>query len=236
MYLTIWVSPEISPKPETSGSSVSLAILSARGWCFRLWWEWRQIFILHSPCFASCFAHMIFGKHQRDIRLEGRMTPDQSMAADFLGQPRHAEGFLGRYIYIYIYIFSGFPWYAGGFQRYCFYSCIHGNWLGSEKQRQMTAIPSSCRDESLVSPEIGPKKVAAVSLLQCWAHVVDASDYDENGGRFWSFTPTVLPPVLRTWFLESLETLETVPGVLQQPCYWHFVQENARIERHGLGK
>ena len=26
---------------------------------------------------------MIFGKHQRDIRLEGRMTPDQSMAADF---------------------------------------------------------------------------------------------------------------------------------------------------------
>ena len=61
---------------------------------------------------------MIFGKHQRDIRLEGRMTPDQSMAADFLGQPRHAEGFLGRYI------FSGFPWYAGGFQRYCFYSCV----------------------------------------------------------------------------------------------------------------
>ena len=42
---------------------------------------------------------MIFGKHQRHIRLEGRMTPDQSMAADFLGQPRHAEGFLGRYIY-----------------------------------------------------------------------------------------------------------------------------------------
>ena len=61
---------------------------------------------------------MIFGKHQRDIRLEGRMTPDQSMAADFLGQPRHAEGFLGSYI------FSGFPWYAGSFQRYCFYSCV----------------------------------------------------------------------------------------------------------------
>ena len=69
-------------------------------------------------------------------------------------------------------------------------------------------------DESLVSPEIGPKKVAAVSRLQCWAHVVDASNYDENGGRFWSFTPTVLPPVLRTWFLESFETLESVPGVL----------------------
>ena len=49
---------------------------------------------------------MIFGKHQRDIRLQGRMTPDQSMAADFLGQPHHAEGFLGRYI------FSGIPWYA----------------------------------------------------------------------------------------------------------------------------
>ena len=127
MYLKIWVSPEISPKPETSGSSVSLAILSARGWCFRLWWEWRQIFILHSPCFAPCFAHMIFGKHQWDIRLEGRMTPDQSMAADFLGQPRHAAGFLGRYI------FSGIPWYAGGFERYCFYSCVHVNWLGSEK-------------------------------------------------------------------------------------------------------
>ena len=51
---------------------------------------------------------MIFGKHQRHIRLEGRMTPDQSMAADFLGQPRHAEGFLGRYT------FSGISWYAGG--------------------------------------------------------------------------------------------------------------------------
>ena len=62
-----------------------------------------------------CFAHMIFGKHQRHIRLEGRMTPDQSMAADFLGQPRHAEGFLGRYT------FSGIPWYAGRFQRYCFF-------------------------------------------------------------------------------------------------------------------
>jgi len=36
--------------------------------------------------------------------------------------------------------------------------------------------------------------------------------------------------------LETLETLETVPGVLQQPCYWHFVQENAGIEPHGLGK
>ena len=47
---------------------------------------------------------MIFGKHQRHIRLEGRMTPDQSMAADFLGQPRHAEGFLGRYIFL------GIPW------------------------------------------------------------------------------------------------------------------------------
>ena len=46
--------------------------------------------------------------HQRHIRLEGRMTPDQSMAADFLGQPRHAEGFLGRYT------FSGISWYAGG--------------------------------------------------------------------------------------------------------------------------
>ena len=44
------------------------------------------------------------------------MTPDQSMAADFLGQPRHAEGFLGRYT------FSGIPWYAGRFQRYCFFS------------------------------------------------------------------------------------------------------------------
>ena len=31
------------------------------------------------------FAHMIFGKHQRHIRLEGRMTSDQSVAADFLG-------------------------------------------------------------------------------------------------------------------------------------------------------
>ena len=28
---------------------------------------------------------MIFGKRQRHIRLEGRMTPDQSVAADFLG-------------------------------------------------------------------------------------------------------------------------------------------------------
>ena len=46
-----------------------------------------------------CFAHMNFGKHQRHIRLEGRMTPDQSMAADFLGQPRHAEGF-SRQVYI----------------------------------------------------------------------------------------------------------------------------------------
>ena len=64
---------------------------------------------------------MIFGKHQRHIRLEGRMTPDQSVAADFLGQPRHAEGFLGRYIFL------GIPWYAGGFQRYCFYSCVHVN-------------------------------------------------------------------------------------------------------------
>ena len=43
------------------------------------------------------------------------MTPDQSMAADFLGQPRHAEGFLGRYT------FSGISWYAGRFQRYCFF-------------------------------------------------------------------------------------------------------------------
>ena len=71
--------------------------------------------------FTPCFAHMIFGKHQRHIRLEGRMNPDQSMAADFLGQPRHAEGFLGRYT------FSGIPWYAGRFQRYCFYSCVHVN-------------------------------------------------------------------------------------------------------------
>ena len=30
--------------------------------------------------------------------------------------------------------------------------------------------------------------------------------------------------------------LETVPGVLQQPCNWHFAQENAVIECHGLGK
>ena len=29
---------------------------------------------------------MNFGKHQRHISLEGRMTPDQSMAADFLGR------------------------------------------------------------------------------------------------------------------------------------------------------
>ena len=32
------------------------------------------------------------------------------------------------------------------------------------------------------------------------------------------------------------ETLETVPGMLQQPCNWHFVQENAGIEPHWLGK
>ena len=31
-----------------------------------------------------------------------------------------------------------------------------------------------------------------------------------------------------------LETLETVPGVLQQPCNWHFVQESAGIEPHWL--
>ena len=36
--------------------------------------------------------------------------------------------------------------------------------------------------------------------------------------------------------LETLETLETVPGVLQQLCNWHFVQENAGIEPHRLGK
>ena len=70
---------------------------------------------------------MNFGKHQRHIRLEGRMNSDQSMAADFLGQLRHAEGFLGRYT------FSGIPWYAGRFQRYCFYCCVHVNRLGSEK-------------------------------------------------------------------------------------------------------
>ena len=34
----------------------------------------------------------------------------------------------------------------------------------------------------------------------------------------------------------DLETLETVSGVLQQLCNWHFVQENAGIEPHGLGK
>ena len=45
--------------------------------------------------------------------------------------------------------------------------------------------------------------------------------------------------MLRSWFqhdLETLDTLETVPGVLQQTCNWHFVQENAGIEPHGLGK
>ena len=30
--------------------------------------------------------------------------------------------------------------------------------------------------------------------------------------------------------------METVPGVLQQLCNWHFVQENTGIEPHGLGK
>ena len=36
--------------------------------------------------------------------------------------------------------------------------------------------------------------------------------------------------------LETLDTLETVPGMLQQPCNWHFVQGNAGIEPHGLSK
>ena len=48
-----------------------------------------------------------------------------------------------------------------------------------------------------------PKPVAAMSHLQFWAHVVDASDYDENGSRFLSFTP----PVLRTWILASIRDI-----------------------------
>ena len=66
--------------------------------------------------------------------------------------------------------------------------------------------------------------------------------YTGTGERAGRFQTTARKKV--DWFLEvgsskpdlkTLETLETVPAVLQQPC-WHFVQENAGIEPHGLGK
>ena len=75
------------------------------------------------------------------------------------------------------------------------------------------------------------QKVMWAGIHNDWRACRTPSNNRENAGRLMLGILEIGSSKLD---LETLETLETVPGVLQQPCNWHFLQENAGIEPHWL--
>ena len=80
------------------------------------------------------------------------------------------------------------------------------------------------------------QKVMWAGIHSDWRACRTPSNNCEKGGRLMLRILNLIEIGSSKLDLQTLETLETVPGMLQQPCNWHFVQENAGIEPHGLGK
>ena len=69
------------------------------------------------------------------------------------------------------------------------------------------------------------QKVMWAGIHNDWRACRTPSNNRENAGRLMLGILEIGSSKLD---LETLETLETVPGVLQQPCNWHFLQGERR--------